>query len=153
VSGQGPTIEPLLRELAPQVLGVLAAVHDEAARAQDTDWAQILALYDLLAGLAPGPMVSLNRVVAIAMTHGAAAGLRALAAAEDDPALARHHRVPAVRAHLLEMTGDRRAASGYYRLAAQRALNVAEQRYLSMRADRATGPEGPRAAAGLHLLS
>jgi predicted RNA polymerase sigma factor len=95
-------------------------------------------LYDLLAELAPGPMVSLNRVVAIAMTRGATAGLRALAAAEADPALAGHQRVPAVRAHLLEMTGDRRSAAGHYRLAAQRALNVPEQRHLSMRADRTT---------------
>jgi RNA polymerase sigma factor (sigma-70 family) len=119
-----------------QLQAAIAAVHDEAACAQDTDWPQILALYDLLAALAPGPMVSLNRVVAIAMTRGAAAGLQALAAAEADPALAGHQRVPAVRAHLLEMAGDRRSAAGQYRLAAQRALNVPEQRYLSMRADR-----------------
>jgi predicted RNA polymerase sigma factor len=121
-----------------QLQAAIAAVHDEAACAQDTDWPQILALYDLLAELAPGPMVTLNRVVAIAMTRGATAGLRALAAAEADPALAGHQRVPAVRAHLLEMTGDRRSAAGHYRLAAQRALNLAEQRYLSMRADRTT---------------
>jgi RNA polymerase sigma factor (sigma-70 family) len=121
-----------------QLQAAIAAVHDEAARAQDTDWPQILALYDLLAELAPGPMVSLNRVVAIAMTRGATAGLQALAAAEADPALTGHQRVPAVRAHLLEMTGDRRSAAGQYRLAAQRALNVPEQRYLSMRADRTT---------------
>jgi RNA polymerase sigma factor (sigma-70 family) len=119
-----------------QLQAAIAAVHDEAARAEDTDWPQILALYDLLAELAPGPMVSLNRVVAIAMTHGAAAGLRALAAAETDPALAGHHRLPAVRAHLLEMTGDYGSAAMHYRLAAQRALSVPEQRYLSMRADR-----------------
>jgi RNA polymerase sigma factor (sigma-70 family) len=121
-----------------QLQAAIAAVHDEAACAQDTDWPQILALYDMLAELAPGPMVSLNRVVAIAMTHGATAGLQALAAAEADPALAGHQRVPAVRAHLLEMAGDRRSAAGQYRLAAQRALNVPEQRYLSMRADRTT---------------
>jgi RNA polymerase sigma factor (sigma-70 family) len=121
-----------------QLQAAIAAVHDEAARAEDTDWPQILALYDMLAELAPGPMVSLNRVVAIAMTRGATAGLQALAAAEADPALAGHQRVPAVRAHLLEMAGDRRSAAGQYRLAAQRALNVPEQRYLSMRADRTT---------------
>jgi RNA polymerase sigma factor (sigma-70 family) len=119
-----------------QLQAAIAAVHDEAACAQDTDWPQILALYGMLAGMAPGPMVSLNRVVAIAMTRGATAGLQALAAAEADPALAGHQRVPAVRAHLLEMAGDRRSAAGHYRLAAQRALNVPEQRYLSMRADR-----------------
>ena len=123
-----------------QVQAAIAAVHNEAARARDTDWPQILALYDLLAGLAPGPMVSLNRVVAIAMTRGATAGLQALAAAEADPALAAHQRVPAVRAHLLEMAGDHRSAAGQYRLAAQRALNVPEQRYLSMRAERTAQP-------------
>jgi RNA polymerase sigma factor (sigma-70 family) len=122
-----------------QLQAAIAALHDEAARAEDTDWPQILALYDLLAELAPGPMVDLNRVVAIAMTHGAAAGLRALAAAEADPALAGHHRVPAVRAHLLEMTGDREPAAAHYRLAARRALSVPEQRYLSMRADSLIG--------------
>jgi RNA polymerase sigma factor (sigma-70 family) len=119
-----------------QLQAAIAAVHDESARAEDTDWRQILALYGLLAELAPGPMVSLNRVVAIAMTHGAAAGLRALTVAETDPALAGHHRLPAVRAHLLEMTGDYGSAAMHYRLAAQRALSVPEQRYLSMRADR-----------------
>jgi RNA polymerase sigma factor (sigma-70 family) len=123
-----------------QLQAAIAAVHDEAARAEDTDWPQILALYDLLARLAPGPMVSLNRVVAIAMTRGPVAGLQALAAAEADPALAGHQRVPAVRAHLLELTGDRRSAAGHYRLAAQRALNLPEQRYLSLRADRLTQP-------------
>ena len=121
-----------------QLQAAIAAVHDEAARAEDTDWPQILALYDLLADLAPGPMVSLNRVVAIAMTHGAAEGLRALAAAETDPALAGHHRVLAVRAHLLEMTGDRGPAASQYRLAARRALSVPEQRYLTGRADHLT---------------
>lgn len=65
-----------------QLQAAIAAVHDEAARAEDTDWPQILALYDLLAELAPGPMISFNRAVAIAMTHGAAAGLKALATAE-----------------------------------------------------------------------
>jgi RNA polymerase sigma factor (sigma-70 family) len=121
-----------------QLQAAIAAVHDEAACAQDTDWPQILALYDLLAKLTPGPMVSLNRVVAIAMTRGAAAGLQALTAAEADPALAGHQRVHAVRAHLLELTGDRPSAARHYRLAAQRALNVPEQRYLSMQADRNT---------------
>src|ERR1700743_3113829 len=56
-----------------QLQAAIAAVHDEAACPQDTDWPQILALYDLLATVAPGPMVSLNRVVAIAMTRGAQA--------------------------------------------------------------------------------
>jgi RNA polymerase sigma factor (sigma-70 family) len=124
---------------AYQVQAAIAALHDEAARAEDTDWPQILCLYDLLAELEPGPMVNLNRVVAIAMTRGPEAGLRALAAAEADPALAGHHRVPAVRAHLLEMTGDVGPAAANYRLAARRALSVPEQRYLRMRADNLGG--------------
>jgi RNA polymerase sigma factor (sigma-70 family) len=117
-----------------QLQAAIAAVHAEAARAADTDWPQILGLYELLYSLAPGPMVTLNRVVAVAMVHGPQAGLRQLAAAAADPALAGHHRVDAVRAHLLEMAGDRRAARSHYELAARRTLSVPEQRYLESRA-------------------
>ena len=85
-------------------------MHDEAPRAEDTDWQQILGLYELLRTIAPGPMVTLNRIVAVAMVHGAEAGLLELAGAERDPALAGTHRVDAVRAHLLEMSGDLAAA-------------------------------------------
>jgi len=114
-------------------------VHAEAARAEDTDWTQILALYDLLARIAPGPMVTLNRIVALAMVNGPQAGLERLAAAEADPALAGHHRVAAVRAHLLEAAGDHEAARAAYRLAARRTLSVPEQRYLQARAARLAG--------------
>jgi RNA polymerase sigma factor (sigma-70 family) len=117
-----------------QLQAAIAAVHDEAARAGDTDWRQILGLYDLLQGIAPGPMVTLNRIVAVAMVHGPHAGLEQLAAAEANPALTGHHRVDAVRAHLLDMAGDREAARTYYRLAARRTLSVPEQRYLETRA-------------------
>ena len=113
-----------------QLQAAIAAVHDEAARPQDTDWPQILGLYDLLDVVAPGPMVTLGRIVAVAMVRGAAAGLEALAAAEQTPALSGQHRVPAVRAHLLEQLGQPDAAREQYRLAAQRTLNLAEQRYL-----------------------
>ena len=109
-------------------------MHDEAARAEDTDWRQILGLYGLLHAVAPGPMVTLNRIVAVAMVHGPEAGLWQLAAAEADPALAGHHRVHAVRAHLLELAGDREAARAHYDLAARRTLSVPEQRYLAARA-------------------
>jgi predicted RNA polymerase sigma factor len=80
-------------------------------------------------------MVTLNRIVALAMVHGPHAGLQELSAAESDQALAGHHRVDAVRAHLLEIAGDKEAARAYYRLAAQRTLNIPEQRYLEWRAE------------------
>jgi predicted RNA polymerase sigma factor len=117
-----------------QLQAAIAAVHDEAARYEDTDWRQILGLYDLLGSIAPGPMVTLNRVVALAMVRGANAGLRELAVAEADPALGGHHRVDAVRAHLLEMAGDLDAARDHYRLAARRTLSLPEQHYLEARA-------------------
>ncbi len=121
-----------------QVQAAIAAVHDEAARAEDTDWPQILQLYGVLAVLAPSPMVTLNRIVALAEVHGPAAALARLAEAERE--LAGHHRVAAVRAHLLEMAGDRVAARDEYRSAARLTLSVPEQRYLESRAARlATG--------------
>jgi RNA polymerase sigma factor (sigma-70 family) len=119
-----------------QLQAAIAAVHGEAARAEDTDWRQILGLYDLLDKIAPGPMVTLNRIVAVAMVHGPEAGLERLHAAEAAPGLAGHHRVDAVRAHLLEMTGDDEAAEADYRLAARRTLSIPEQRYLESRAAR-----------------
>jgi predicted RNA polymerase sigma factor len=119
-----------------QLQAAIAAVHAEAGRYEDTDWPQILGLYELLNRIAPGPMVTLNHVVAAAMVHGPRAGLRQLAAAEADPALAEHHRLEAVRAHLLDMVGDREAARAHYRLAARRTLSRPEQRYLESRAAR-----------------
>jgi RNA polymerase sigma factor (sigma-70 family) len=117
-----------------QLQAAIAAVHAEAAHAEDTDWSQILTLYDLLTGLAPGPMVTLNRVVAVAMVHGPAPALTELAGAESDPALAGHHRLHAVRAHLLDLAGDREAARTEYELAAGRTQSIPEQRYLRSRA-------------------
>jgi len=123
-----------------QLQAAIAAVHDEAPRSEDTDWRQILGLYELLHSIAPGPMVTLNRIVAVAMVHGPQAGLEQLAAAEADPALAGHHRVDAVRAHLLDIAGDQEAARAHYRLAARRTLSVPEQRYLESRAAQLTPP-------------
>jgi predicted RNA polymerase sigma factor len=117
-----------------QLQAAIAAVHDEAARPEDTDWRQILGLYEVLHSLAPGPMVTLNRIVAVAMVHGPQAGLDQITAAEADPALAGHHRVHAVRAHLLDIAGDHEAARAHYRLAARRTLSIPEQRYLESRA-------------------
>jgi RNA polymerase sigma factor (sigma-70 family) len=119
-----------------QIQAAIAAVHDEAHRAEDTDWPQILALYDHLQALAPGPMVTLNRIVALAMVHGPQAGLIELDREGTDPALAEHHRVDAVRAHLLDLAGDRAGARRYYESAARRTLSLPEQRYLRSRAAR-----------------
>jgi len=119
-----------------QLQAAIAAIHDETRRYEDTDWRQILGLYELLDRIAPGPMVTLNRIVALAMVRGPRVGLEQLTVAETDPALAGHHRVDAVRAHLLDMAGDGEAARAYYRLAARRTLSVPEQRYLESRAAR-----------------
>ncbi|WP_082282609.1 RNA polymerase sigma factor [Mycobacterium colombiense] len=119
-----------------QVQAAIAAVHDEAADARATDWPQILALYDVLAALAPGPIVALNRAVAIAMVRGPAAALAELDAAAADPALSGHHRVDAVRAHLLDELGDRDAAREHFLRAAQRTRSLPERRYLLARATR-----------------
>jgi RNA polymerase sigma factor (sigma-70 family) len=119
-----------------QLQAAIAAVHDEAAHADATDWRQILALYDVLAALAPGPMVALNRTVAVAMVRGPAAGLAELDDAAADPALGGHHRVDAVRGHLLDELGDREAARECYLRAAQRTRSLPERRYLLARAIR-----------------
>lgn len=131
-----------------QLQAAIAAVHDEAPRSEDTDWRQILGLYDLLHSISPGPMVSLNRIVAVAMVHGPDVALQQLAAAEADPALAGHHRVDAVRAHLLDMAGDRKAARTHYQLAARRTLSVPEQRYLAYRAAQLAPTDGADARGG-----
>jgi predicted RNA polymerase sigma factor len=117
-----------------QAQAAIAAVHAEASRAEDTDWPQILALYGVLTALAPGPVVTLNEIVAIAMVDGPQEALARLAAAE--PALAGYHRVDAVRAHLLEQAGDRDAARACYRRAAELTLSVPERQYLLARAAR-----------------
>jgi RNA polymerase sigma factor (sigma-70 family) len=124
-----------------QLQAAIAAVHDEAARPEDTDWRQILGLYRLLEAIAPGPMVTLNRIVAVAMVEGPREGLEQLTSAELEPVLSGHQRTRAVRAHLLEMAGDRDAAYAEYRLAARRTLSIPEQRYLESRAARLAGPD------------
>jgi len=126
-----------------QLQAALAAVHDEAARAEDTDWPQILGLYDLLSTIAPGAMVTLNRIVAVAMVKGVRVALRELDAAANDPALAAHHRVDAVRAHLLEMAGDEVGARDHYRAAARRTLSNPERRYLEVRAEHLSADHHP----------
>jgi RNA polymerase sigma factor (sigma-70 family) len=117
-----------------QLQAAIATVHDEAPSAEETDWAEILTLYDLLRVVAPGPMVTLNRVVAFAQVHGPAAGLAELSSVAADPALAAHHRVDAVRAHLLESSGEFEQAREAYTAAAGRTLSLPEQAYLRSRA-------------------
>jgi predicted RNA polymerase sigma factor len=126
-----------------QLQAAIAAVHAEAARAQETDWVQILGLYTLLEGMTDNPMVTLNRAVAMAMVHGPRAGLAALAQLDGDARLAGHHRLDAVRAHLLEMAGDSAGAQAQYRSAAQRTTSTPEQRYLLARAARLKDPAAP----------
>ena len=119
-----------------QVQAAIAAVHDEAATAEDTDWREILALYELLATISPNPMVTLNQAVAVAMVRGPQAGLDLLSTLDADDRMAGHHRVDAVRAHLQEMAGDDDAARESYRLAARRTTSLPERRYLETRAAR-----------------
>jgi RNA polymerase sigma factor (sigma-70 family) len=119
-----------------QLQAAIAAVHDEAPTADATDWAQVVALYELLERVAPNPMVTLNHAVAVAMLRGAQEGLEMLATLGEDGRLAGHHRLAAVRAHLLEMVGDQAAALAAYREAARGTTSVPEQRYLAARAAR-----------------
>ena len=126
-----------------QLQAAIAAVHDEAPDVDSTDWPQILALYDLLDRVAPNPVSSLSRVVALARVHGPAAGLGALAALESDRRVAGYHRLLATRAHLLGLDGQHGPAAAAYREAARRATSVPERRYLSrMAADQAARAAG-----------
>jgi RNA polymerase sigma factor (sigma-70 family) len=119
-----------------QLQAAIAAVHGEAGRAEDTDWPQILTLYELLVRISPNPMITLNHAVALAMVRGPQAGLDLLTTLDDDEHIAGHHRLDAVRAHLLEMAGERAAARSGYQTAARRATSLPEKRYLE---DRAAG--------------
>jgi predicted RNA polymerase sigma factor len=113
-----------------QLQAAIAAVHDEAADAKDTDWPQILALYELLEQIAPSPTVTLNRAVAVAMVQGPQAGLDLLHTLEADERLAGQHRLYAVRGHLLEMAGDLSDAQESYQTAARLTTSLPESRYL-----------------------
>ncbi len=119
-----------------QLQAAIAAVHDEAACPEDTDWPQILALYELLKRISDNPIVILNHAIAVAMVHGAKDGLNLLNALQGDPRIAEHHRLDAVRAHLLEMVGNSQAAAACYRAAAAKTGNLPERNYLLMQAGR-----------------
>jgi RNA polymerase sigma factor (sigma-70 family) len=119
-----------------QLQAAIAAVHDEAERAEDTDWPQILALYELLNRVSSGPMVTLNHAIAAAMVHGPAKGLELLRALDSDPRIASHYRLDAVRAHLFEKMGHHEAAIKHYRIAAARTTSIPERNYLMTQAAR-----------------
>jgi RNA polymerase sigma factor (sigma-70 family) len=132
-------VEYALRHARPgpyQVQAAIAALHDEAGDAADTDWPQILALYEVLDRTWPSPVVSLNHAVAVAMVRGPEFGLALLDRLEDDPHLARGHRLAAARGHLLERAGHREQARAAYREASRRTLSGPERRYLLVRAAR-----------------
>ena len=125
------------------IQAAIAALHDEAPAAADTDWPQILALYTLLLRMSDNPMVRLNHAVAAAMVHGPAAGLSLLDALTPDPRLAHHHRLPAVRAHLLEMAGLPAAAIEQYQTAAGLTASLPERNYLLTQAARLASVVSP----------
>jgi predicted RNA polymerase sigma factor len=126
-----------------QIQAAIAALHDEAPTAADTDWPQILTLYDVLVRVAPGPLVTLSRAVALARVHGPTAGLTALGTLDTDDRLVHGHRLEAVRAHLLEQAGRPDDARESYLRAAQRTASLPEQRYLTRRAARLRPPPRP----------
>ncbi|MGN9840657.1 RNA polymerase sigma factor [Nonomuraea sp. H19] len=119
-----------------QLQAAIAAVHDEAPTADQTDWPQITALYEMLMRISGNPMVALNHAVAVAMSQGPRAGLDRLERLRSDERVAGDHRMYAVRAHLLEMDGDPMAAREAYEEAARRATSFPQQRYLHGRAAR-----------------
>jgi RNA polymerase sigma factor (sigma-70 family) len=119
-----------------QLQAAIAAVHDEATRAEDTDWPQIFALYGLLERMSDNPMVALNRAIAAAMVHGPVVGLELLTALDTDAGLGGHYRLDAVRGHLLEMAGRSEQAIVHYRAAAERTTSLPERNYLTAKAAR-----------------
>jgi RNA polymerase sigma factor (sigma-70 family) len=119
-----------------QLQAAIAAVHDEAARAEETDWPQILALYTVLEHVSPGSVVTLNRAVALAMVDGPRAGLDVLDTLEGDESMTHTHRLDTVRGHLLELAGDPAGARDCYRRAARMTTSIAERQYLALRAAR-----------------
>lgn len=125
-----------------QIQAAIAALHDEAPSFEDTDWPQILALYESLRAIADNPMVALNQAVASAMVHGPAAGLRQLEALDRDPRIAGHYRIDAVRGHLFEMAGDSARARAHYLAAAERTASFPERHYLTARAARLSAEAG-----------
>ena len=130
-----------------QLQAAIAAVHDEAARVEDTDWPQILALYGLLKRMSDNPMVALNHAIAAAMVHGPVVGLELLTALDGDRRMGGHYRLDAVRAHLLEMAGDYERAIAHFRAAAERTTSIPERNYLTAKAARLAAEQRREGAA------
>jgi RNA polymerase sigma factor (sigma-70 family) len=130
-----------------QLQAAIAALHDEAASTDETDWAQILGLYGRLLRMSDNPMVSLNHAIATAMVHGPIAGLERLDALAKDSRIEGHHRLDAVRAHLLERAGDYDGALAHYRRAAERTASLSERNYLLTQVAR-LGETGRGVSAG-----
>ncbi|MGI8507702.1 MAG: RNA polymerase sigma factor [Gemmatimonadaceae bacterium] len=126
-----------------QLQAAIAAVHDEAARAEDTDWPQIFALYGLLKRMSDNPMVALSHAIAAAMVHGAVVGLDLLQELDTDALLGGHYRLDAVRAHLYEMSGDHERAILHYRAASERTPSMPERNYLIVKAARSSPAATP----------
>jgi len=122
-----------------QLQAAIAATHADAQRAEETNWQQVHVLYKLLERIAPNPMVTLNRAVALAQTSGPEAALEVLTDLDADPRMKNHHRLHAVRAYLLEMSGDMPAAREQYMLAARGTASMTERRYLESRASQLAG--------------
>ncbi|SAK78430.1 RNA polymerase sigma factor [Caballeronia catudaia] len=112
----------------------LAACHARAARAADTDWPMIVALYDALMQTAPTPVVELNRAVAVSMAYGAEAALPIVDALADAASLRNYHWLPSVRADLLAKLGRKDEARAEFERAASLAKNAREREFLVRRA-------------------
>jgi RNA polymerase sigma factor (sigma-70 family) len=134
-------VQALSGTMGPYALqAAIAACHARARTPEETDWPRIVALYDALAQLTPSPVVELNRAVAVGMAYGPAAGLALVDALAGEPALARYHLVPAVRADFLEKLGRVDEARAEFARAASMTLNGPERELLL---DRARGQRGP----------
>jgi hypothetical protein len=140
LEARDPAFDPMLLPdigiALDRLQAAIAAVHDEAPSAKATDWPQILALYEVLEEVSPGPVVTLNRAVAVARVHGPRAGLALLGTLDTDERMAYTHRLEAVRGHLLEQAGDLASARESYQRAARMTASLPEQRYLALRAAR-----------------
>jgi predicted RNA polymerase sigma factor len=132
-----------------QIQAAIAALHDEAASVETTDWRQIRALYDRLLAMADNPMARLSRAIATAMVDGPAAGLGELEALSDNAMVAQSHRLAAARGHLLERAGRHEAAVAAYRDAANRTASTAERNYLLLRAAHLADAAGVRGGSGV----
>ena len=125
---------PLGRVGPFQLQAAIAAVHDEAPTVEETDWVEILGLYQLLERVDPSPVVTLNRAVAVAMVQGPTAGLEVVDQLAGAGRLDGHHRVHVVRGHLLALQGDDGGAAAELREAARRTTSMPERRHLEQRA-------------------